>query len=84
MNEYFCTSPAHAPITFVMVRGSVSYTTQTLTIRRLCCHFSQSLKPSQRPLGVFPGIFVGVNVVPPSSSNPDPISDQKNVTDPAS
>ena len=46
MNEYFCTSPAHAPITFVMVRGWVSYTTQTLTIRRLCCHFSQSLNPS--------------------------------------
>ena len=33
-------------VTFVMVRGWVSYTTQTLTIRRLCCHFSQSLKPS--------------------------------------
>ena len=25
MNEYFCTSPAYAPITFVMVRGRVSY-----------------------------------------------------------
>ena len=34
-------------------------------------------KPSQRPLGVFPGFFVGVHVVPPISSNPDPISDQK-------
>ena len=40
MNEYFCTSPAHAPITFLTVRGRVL--SQTLTIRRLCCHFSHS------------------------------------------
>ena len=40
MNEYFCTSPAHAPITFLSVRGRVL--SQTLTIRRLCCHFSHS------------------------------------------
>ena len=40
MNEYFCTSPAHAPITFLTVRGRVL--SQTLSIRRLCCHFSHS------------------------------------------
>ena len=40
MNEYFCTSPAHAPITFLTVRGRVL--SQTLTIRRLYCHFSHS------------------------------------------
>ena len=40
MNEYFCTSPAHAHIMFLTVRGRVL--SQTLTIRRLCCHFSHS------------------------------------------
>ena len=39
MNKYFCTFPAHAPITFLTVRGRVL--SQTLTIRRLSgCHFS--------------------------------------------
>ena len=40
MYRYVCTFPAHANITFLTVRGRVL--SQTLTIRRLCFHFSHS------------------------------------------
>ena len=45
MNEYFCTSPAHAPITFLTVRYRVL--SQTLTIRRLWLPFLAFIKTSE-------------------------------------